>query len=132
MSRKRYEEEIEEILKKMDRVLPSKPVSQRARDRFRELASSLGPILTGMAATIQAGHLMLLSLALMLAAYFLPLPFDWKRDIGIVGLVLFFVAFVLSLLDRRRSRPEPRWRGRVIRTDQKNLPDWLRRFLGRR
>lgn len=132
MSRKRYEEEIDEILKKMDGALPSEPLAERARGRLQELAASLGPAISRIISGIQGGHLMLLSLALMLAAYILPLPFDWKRGIGILGLVLFFLAFIMSLLDRRHPRYEPRWRGRVIPYEQNRLPDWLRRFFRRR
>ncbi len=132
MSRKRYEEEIDEILKKLDGTLPSRPFTERARCKLQELGGALGPVLSNILAAIQAGHLMLLSLALMIAAYLLPLPFDWKRNVGILGLGLFVLAFVLSLKERSRTRYEPRWRGRVIRNDQNRMPDWLRRLLGRR
>lgn len=132
MSRKRYEAEIDEILKRLDGALPSKPLSQRIRDRVQELAGALGHALLGMLGAFQAGHMMLLSLALMLGAYLLPVPFSWKRDLGILGLVLFFLAFIFSLLERRRPRYEPRWRGRVIRDDQGGWQGWLRRLWGRR
>ncbi len=133
MSRKRYEEEIEEILEKLDGTLPSQPLSHRFGSRLQDLGGSLGHALSSTLAAIQPGHLMLLSLALMLAASLLPLSFDWKRDLGILGLVLFTVAFMLSLLERRRTRYEPRWRGRVIRYDSgRTLQDWLRRMFKRR
>jgi len=133
MSRKRYEEEIEEILEKLDGTLPSQPLTKRLRGRLQNLIGHLGQALTSTLGVVQPGHVMLLSLALMLAAYLLPLPFDWKRDLGILGLVLFFMAFVVSLLERRRTRYEPRWRGRVIRYEAGvRWPDWLRRLFGRR
>lgn len=131
MSRKRYEDEIDEILKKLDGTLPSKPLSQRAREKLQELAGVVGPVFSGIFSAIQPGHLMLLSLALMLVAYVLP-GSGWRSNVGILGLALFIVALVLSILERRRPRYEPRWRGRVIRYKQSRLPDWLRRFLGRR
>ncbi len=131
MSKKKYEEEIDEILKKLDGTLPSEPVTQRARRRFQEIGRALGPILAGPVSAIRVGHVMLLSLALMIASYILPLPSDWRTALGILGLALFLVTLVLSFLGARRPKYEPRWRGKVIRYDQGHLPAWLRRFLGR-
>ncbi|MDP2661922.1 MAG: hypothetical protein Q8R28_14445 [Dehalococcoidia bacterium] len=131
MLKKKYEEEIDEILKKLDGTLPSEPLTQRARRRLQEAGQALGPILSGPLSAIRVGHVMLLSLALIIAAYILPLPSGWGRDLGILGLVLFFLTLVLSILGARRPKYEPRWRGQVIRYDQGHLPAWLRRFLGR-
>ncbi|MDO8691225.1 MAG: hypothetical protein Q7R39_14660 [Dehalococcoidia bacterium] len=132
MSRKKYEEEIDEILKQLDGTLPSEPLTQRARRRLQKMGQDLGPILSGRLSAIRAGHVMLLSVALMIAAYILPLPSDWRRDLGILGLVLFFSILVLSILGARRPKFEPRWRGQAIRYDEGHFPAWLRRFLGKR
>ncbi|MDP2936873.1 MAG: hypothetical protein Q8O86_10330 [Dehalococcoidia bacterium] len=133
MSRKRYEEEIEEILEKLDGTLPSQPLRQRAQGKMQNLAGSLKQGLSNAFRAVQPGHIMLLSLAIMLAAYLLPLPFNWQRSLGVLGLVLFLVAFLVSLLDKRRTRYEPRWRGRVIRYDSGGRwQDWLRRQFRRR
>jgi hypothetical protein len=53
------------------------------------------------------------------------------RWVVIGGLILFFTAFVLSLVGGR-SRHERRWRGQVIDLSESSLSDRLRNWLQRR
>jgi hypothetical protein len=129
MSRKRYEEEIEEILKRLD--IPSEPPPRRARGKPRRSSGDAKEMLGRLLSGFQTGHLLLISLVILLGTFLLPLP--GRRYLAILGILLFAVAMVLSMMEKRQPRHEIRWRGRVIQYDNgRGWQSWWRRFLGRR
>jgi VIT1/CCC1 family predicted Fe2+/Mn2+ transporter len=128
----KIEREVEEILRKLDKFVPEEGRLVRARRRLGRAASGLLHTLRVRLARISLGQVMLASLILVVVAFFFrsasPTLARWAI---IAGLILFFTAFVLSLLGGR-SRYERRWRGRVIDLSEPSLGSRLRNWLQRR
>lgn len=126
------EREVEEILRKLDRFVPEEGPLPRARRRMAGAASGVLHALLARLSIVSLGQVMLASLALVLVAFFFrsasPALARW---VVIGGLILFFTAFVLSLVGGR-SRHERRWRGQVIDLSESSLSDRLRNWLQRR
>lgn len=128
-SRKRYEEEIEEILKKMeDRPLPK---THRSIWRYG-LGSKIANALASLPERTLPGHWMLISLLLLLISRFLT-PSILSRSIGLLAVLIFGAALILTIKGRRISRYQPMWRGRPLNlTGQQSLwQEWWRRLWRR-
>lgn len=132
----KYEREIREILEKMDEFVPPPSLQQRVGNRVRgrwwrwrnqpRRGWSFAP-----------GQLMLTALALIVASFvlrFFPFGGLLATVVGLAGVILFVVAFILSLTARGRyGNREQRWRGRPIDVPRDNpLADWFRRLFRRR
>lgn len=133
----RYEREIDEILKKID-DLPGRrsPPPRRIPGRFSRRVAAAQRGFALRLARISVSQVMLVSLGLMLLSYF------FKRALGgawvyglLLGLILFFTAFVLSFRNGSSvAGGEPYYRGRprsYYRSDQSalfmRLRDWWHR-----
>ena len=122
----KYREEIEEILKRAEGVMPegrSRPEKGRSGTSggfFNPLRRFSG----GQGLKISAGKLMLTSFALLLMALILGFIVGGGIVIPLVvaGLILFVVAYALFFI-RPGSSYEKRWRGRVI---EERPPVWDR------
>jgi VIT1/CCC1 family predicted Fe2+/Mn2+ transporter len=128
----KIEREVEEILRKLDRFVPEESRLARVRRRLGQAASDLLHTLLARLSRISLGQVMLASLILVVVAFFFrsasPVLARWAI---IGGLILFFTAFVLSLIGGR-SRYERRWRGQVIDLSEPSLGSRLRNWLQRR
>jgi VIT1/CCC1 family predicted Fe2+/Mn2+ transporter len=128
----KIEREVEEILRKLDKFVPEESRLVRARRRLGQATSDLARALLGRLSRISLGQIMLASLIVVVVAFFFrsasPTLARWAI---IVGLLLFFSVFVLSLLGGR-SRYEKRWRGQVIDLSEPSLGSRLRNWLQRR
>jgi len=100
MPSKRYEREIEDLMRRMEASAQRKRRWQRLRRLLRRPASP--------------GDLMLLSFALVLLALLSRIVFAplW-RPLAIAALILFIIAFATTFM-QPRTYPEKRWRGQII------------------
>jgi len=128
----KIEREVEEILRKLDKFVPEESRLARARRRLGQATSDLLHTLLVRLSRISLGQVMLASLILVVVAFFFraasPVLARW---VIIGGLILFFTAFVLSLLGGR-SRYERRWRGQAIDLSEPSLGSRLRNWLQHR
>ena len=128
----KIEREVEEILRKLDRFVPEEGRLARTRRRLVQAVSDFSHALMVRLSRVSLGHLMLVSLVLVVLAFFFrsasPTLARW---VIIGGLILFFGAFVLSLLGGR-SQYERRWRGQVIDLSEPSLGSRLRNWFQRR
>jgi len=128
----KIEREVEEILRKLDKFVPEEGRLARARRRFGQATSDFLHALAVRSSRVSLGHVMLVSLLLVVVAFlFRSASPTLARWIIIGGLVLFFSSFVLSLLGGR-SRYERRWRGQVIDLSEPSLGSRLRHWFQRR
>jgi VIT1/CCC1 family predicted Fe2+/Mn2+ transporter len=128
----KIEREVEEILRKLDKFVPEESRLARARRRLGQAASDSLHALLVRLSRISLGQVMLASLLLVVVAFFFRSASPTLARWAIIGgLILFFTAFVLSLLGGR-SRYERRWRGQVIDLSEPSLGNRLRNWLQRR
>ena len=128
----KYKNEIEEILRRADEVMPG----DRSRPQRRPPKTAggafnpLGRLTSGRRLKVSAGKLMLTSFALLLLALILDIAGVGNVVILVAaGLVLFVISFALFFVRPTSSSPyEKRWRGRVIE-GQPSLWDRFRSWL---
>ena len=126
----RMRQEIDEILSKYEKFPLREPLPRRLRRKASELAAAAGQALAAPLRYVTAGRLMLLGLILVLAGYFGWGGGSATQAIIITGLVVFALAFVVSL--RRRSpHIEQRWRGRPLELHEPSVGARLRAWWGR-
>lgn len=110
----KYEREIDEILRRMDAFLPSRPSTPPHRRlwwRLRGWVSGRSPRL-GVRAT--PSSLMVAGLVIALTGYVLGrLAPSLSAPLSILALALFVGALALSIARNRRRRPAG-WRGRPL------------------
>ena len=130
----KYQEEIEEILRKAGESAPDKSARQSERhpeDRPRDRrASPPAPAQHSRPSsrrwTISSGKLLVAGLALLfIGGVSKVLPLMW------VGLIALAAAYLLYFLKPRSIQQEKRWRGRSVEDGETSLWDWVkRRFKG--
>jgi hypothetical protein len=126
----RLRQEIDEILSKYEKFPLREPLPRRLRRKTGELATAAGRLLAAPLRYVTAGRLMLLGVILVLAAYFSWGGASFSRAVIIAGLIVFALAFMVSL--RRRSpNVEPRWRGRPLELHEPSVGARLRAWWGR-
>jgi hypothetical protein len=126
----RLREEIDEILSKYEKFPLREPLPRRLRRKASELTAAAGRLLTAPLRHVTAGRLMLLGLVLILVAYFSWGGASITRAAIIAGLIVFALAFMVSLR-RRTPRVEPRWRGRPLDLQEPGVAERLRAWWGR-
>ena len=126
----KYKQEIEEILKQAEVIMPKDKASPSAQPAgtsegfFKQL--SYFP--RSKQLTISPSKLMLASLGLLLLSLVLgAIGIGSMVIVVVAGLVLFVIAYALFFV-RPRASYEKRWRGRVIEASP-NLWDQFRRWL---
>ena len=135
----RIQQEIEELLARLEQFPPRRPLWQRLTNpvvrAFGGLRQAVGSI---HLPRISAGHLLLLAITVIVVGYLAIETKDIARWVIAGGIVLFIVAFVLSL---RRSAgggrpPEKYWRDRPLdlrsRPQGDSTRSWWDRWRGRR
>jgi hypothetical protein len=126
------EREVEDILRKLDKFVPEESRLARTRRGLGQATSDLLHALLARLSRISLGQVMLASLILVVVAFFFRATSPTLARWAIIGgLILFFTAFVLSLLGGR-PRYERRWRGEVIDLSEPSLGSRLRSWLQRR
>ncbi len=111
----RIEREVEELLDKLEKFPPKRPLSARIGDAvtapFRAVGRALGGITLPR---ITAGHVLLAGLIIIVAAYVLGGTQDLSRWIIALGFVLFVGAFIFSLRRQSSGPQEKYWRDKPI------------------
>ena len=127
----KYQDEIEEILRRVDDVAPSdspKEVERPLDDRSTllknsPLAPSPGHGKRGRWPSITPGKIMLAGLIVFLVGVVIFSPLIW------VGLGMLVVAYLLFFVSPKSISYEKRWRGRIVeerRTTWQRVKQWLR------
>jgi hypothetical protein len=132
----RFDRELEELLASLGEL----PAREPPRSRFRRTMRTILYRWQEMVARLRwrgvaTEQLMLAGIVLIVLAYFLRLVSTLVAGyLGLLGVLVFFVAFGLAVAGNRRRR-QPRWRGAVISFDRARVPwtervrRWLRRNL---
>jgi hypothetical protein len=132
----RIQQEIEELLAKLDTFPPKRPFWARMRDRVRGFFREIGDTVSSVPLPhLSAGHLLLIAIGAIVFFYlFQPGGDGLTRWVIAGGFVLFIVAFVLSL--RRNApggrTPEKLWRGKPLDLRGPSMGDRLRSWWRRR
>lgn len=134
----KLERDIEEVLAKIDRFPPKRPLRSRVRRRLAAAFDSIGRGVAGLPRPrVSVGQVLLLGIALIIIAYV------FKDSIGdasivrmlvIAAVILFIGAFIFSLRRQSTSRlPEKRWRGQPMDLDEeRGSGSWWNRWRSRR
>jgi peptidoglycan/LPS O-acetylase OafA/YrhL len=132
----RIQQEIEELLAKLETFPPKRPLRTRVRNGIRGFFRSIGDAVSGVPwPRLSAGHLLLLAIAAIVVFYLAePGGADVTRWVIAGAFVLFIVAFVMSL---RRNAPggrptEKLWRGKPMDLHGPGMGDRLRSWWRRR
>lgn len=132
----RIQQEIEELLAKLETFPPKRPFWMRVRNRirgfFRGLTDSVSSI---PLPRLSAGHLLLAAIGAIVFFYLVQPGGDGLARWVIAGaFVLFIAAFVMSL--RRNApggrRPEKLWRGQPMDLQGPGVGERLRSWWRRR
>ncbi len=108
----RLQREVEDLLARLDKFPPRKPLWKRVRDSVSgSLRSARGAL---RLPALSAGHVLLIGIALIVGTWVLIPGADVARWLIAAGIVLFIGAFIFSL--RRQSRPpeERYWRDKPM------------------
>lgn len=129
----RIQEEIEELLARLDTFPPKRSFGARVKDGIRGFFRSLGGGLSSLPIPrLSAGHVLLIAiLAIVIFSVLEPGGMDVTRWAIAVAIVFFIGAFVMSL--RRHSRPtEKLWRGKPMDLNGPGVGERLRSWWRRR
>ena len=139
--RDKIQQEIEEILDRLDNFVPEERLATKIRNRSRRKTESGGPSFADRISRrlfrITLGQMMLAGLGLLVVAVLFRGPLGEAANwLLIAGLVLAGGAFAISIITgggTRRTvsgRVEKRWRGEIIEYSEPSRPngllDWLR------
>jgi hypothetical protein len=134
----KFERDIEEVLAKIDRFPPKRPLWSRVRRWLGAAFGSMGRAVAGVPRPrVSVGQVLLLGIALIVIAYVfgdsLGEP-SLVRLFVIAAIVLFIGAFIFSLRRQSASRlPEKRWRGQPMDLEEARGPgSWWNRWRFRR
>jgi hypothetical protein len=110
----RIQQEIEELLARLDTFPPKRSLRTRLADWLRRRRQAVARFFAGLPVpSISAGHVLLLAIGVIVTVYLWGGRSDLARWLLAAGILLFIAAFVLSL--RRQSRPpEKLWRGQPL------------------
>jgi len=124
----RIEREVEELLAGLDALPPEKPLKRRVSDVVLSPFRAIGELIQSIhLPRINAGHLLLFAIAIIVVAYVAGGDSPLWNVIIATGIILFIVAFILSL--RRQSKPPAAryWRDRPMDLDRSDQRSWWRR-----
>ncbi len=109
----KFEREIDEILSKIHDFPQRPPASRRVGNRLAQRITGLQRSLTVRLSRISVSQVMLTALGLMVFSYFFKAALGELWVYGLIlGLILFFTAFALSLRSGGGAgRSEPYFRG---------------------
>lgn len=143
----RWEQEIDELLRRREAKLRREPVSRRVRRRSAPMMSGLSDAFRSFLRRTPVEQFMIASLALVAVAFLLnifPGTLVLARWASLLSILLFVLAIALSVAGRRGQEPpgSKRWRDRDVGygsnyggqqpTIWDNLRTWWRRRRFRR
>ena len=111
----RIQQEVDELLAKIEKFPPRRPLSRRVGDAVTAPLRALRRGLSGLSLPrISAGHVLLAAIIVIVIAYVAGGSGDIWRWIIVGGIALFIAAFIMSL--RRQSKPPAQryWRDRPL------------------
>jgi hypothetical protein len=133
----RIQQEIEELLAKLETFPPKRSFRRRVQDSIGGFFRGVGDVISSIPfPSLSAGHLLLLAIGAIVFFYIFQPGGDGVVRWVIAGaFVLFVIAFVLSL--RRNSPgggrpPEKLWRGKPMDLESPSMGDRLRSWWRRR
>jgi hypothetical protein len=128
----RIQQEIEELLAKLDTFPPKRPFWTRVRDRIGGFFGEIGHTLSSIPfPRLSAGHVLLIAIAVIVIVSLADFGGGLTRWIIAGAIVAFIGAFVMSL--RRHSRPEEKlWRGKPMDLSGPSVGERLRSWWRRR
>lgn len=128
----RIQQEIEELLARLETFPPKRPFSSRIKYAISGFFHSAGNAVSSLPVPhLTAGHLLLIAIAMIVIAFMIGGSSGLIRWVIIGGFVLFIAAFVLSL--RRQSRPQEKlWRGKPLDLNGPGVGERLRSWWRRR
>jgi hypothetical protein len=132
----KLERDIDEVLAKIEKFPPRRPLGSRLRRGVSGFFGSIGDAIASIPRPgVSIGQVLLLGLALIVIAYVFGDSLfggDIVRLMIIGGIVLFIGAFIFSLRRQSSARtPEKRWRGEVMDLDR-DEGSWWKRWRSRR
>lgn len=125
------EREIEDILRRLDRFVPNESRFTRLRRRWRIRFRRLQGEVAARLSRISLGHVMVVSLLLIGAAFFLRWTVVGRYAL-LAGLLLLFSTIVISFLTNRRAPRDKRWRGQPMDLSGPSFVDRLKAWFNRR
>jgi hypothetical protein len=132
----KLDRDIEEVLAKIDRFPPKRPLRSRVRRRVAAAFDSVGRAVAGIPRPrVSVGQVLLLGIALIVIWWVFGEFLGSVVHVFIIGaIVLFIGAFVFSLRRQSASRlPEKRWRGQRMDLDEgRGAGSWWDRWRSRR
>lgn len=135
----KLERDIDEVLAKVERFPPRRPLWRRIRRRIGEALGGIGRALAGLPRPrLSVGQILLLGIAVVVIAYVFGDSIGSRSIVRLLiigGIVLFIGAFILSLRRQPSSRlPEKRWRGQPMDLDRpgESGEPWWKRWRSRR
>jgi hypothetical protein len=133
----RIQQEIEELLAKLETFPPKRPLRRRVSNRIGSFFRGIGDAIRSIPfPNLSAGHLLLLAIGAIVFFYvFEPGGDSFVRWVIAGAFVLFIVAFVFSL--RRNAPggsrpPEKLWRGKPMDLQGPGMGERLRSWWRRR
>jgi hypothetical protein len=128
----RIQQEIEELLAKLDTFPPKRPFWARVRNRISGFFRDIGQAVSSMPfPRLSAGHVLLIAIAVIVILSLADLPGDLTRWVIAGAIIAFIGAFVMSL--RRHSRPQEKlWRGKPMDLNGPGVGERLRSWWQRR
>jgi len=115
----RIQREVEELLDRLEKFPPKRPLSARIGDALTSPFRAIGRAWGGLSLPrVTAGHVLLAAMVIIVVAYVAGGTGGLWRWIIAAAILLFIGAFVMSL--RRNSRPpEKYWRDRPLDLNQR-------------
>ena len=111
----RIQREVEELLDKLEKFPPKRPLPARIADAVTAPFRAIGRGLGGIALPrVTAGHVLLAGLAIIVAAYVIGGTGNAWRWVMAAGIVLFVGAFVFSLRRQSSGPQEKYWRDKPL------------------
>ena len=111
----RIQREVEELLDKLEKFPPKRPLSARIADALAAPFRAVGRALGGITLPrVTAGHVLLAGLAIIIVAYVVGGTDSGWRWVIAGGIVLFVGAFVFSLRRQSSGPQEKYWRDKPL------------------
>lgn len=128
----RIQQEIEELLAKLDTFPPKRPFWVRVRRAISGFFRDIGQAVSSIPfPRLSAGHVLLIAIAVIVIFSLVNLPGDLTRWVIAGAIVAFIGAFVMSL--RRHSQPQEKlWRGKPLDLNSPGVGERLRSWWRRR
>jgi LPXTG-motif cell wall-anchored protein len=121
----RIQREVEELLDKLEKFPPKRPLPARIADALAAPFRAAGRAYRGLALPrVTAGHVLLAGLAIIVVAYVVGGTGSGWRWVIAVGIVLFVGAFLFSLRRQSSGPQEKYWRDKPLDLHGKRGPWW--------